>query len=126
MSVIGDLRAGLAAELAPLLGVPVSPAWPDVLNPPCAFVAPPLTGEYVRAGQLFGEHVVAVDLVILVDHDDPAPALAALDTLVELAVVHTADWGLVAVDPPAPVAVADGGAEYLAAVVHLSKPIRLT
>lgn len=126
MSVISDLRAALAAEMADALDVPVDASWPDTISPPCGFVAPPLADNYVERGPNFGEHTIALDLVLLVDHDDPATGLAALEALLTLALIHTeADWVMSGVDSPQPTAVAEGGAEYLGCVVHLSKPVRL-
>ncbi len=124
MSVFSDLRATLVADLAPL-GVPVAAAWPDTLDPPCAFVAPPLADTYVLPGPNFTEFTVAIDLIILVGHDDADASLAALDELIQLALVNTADWTLLGVDAPSPATVAEGGAEYLATAIHLSKPVRL-
>lgn len=125
MSVITDLRVALADELAPLLGVDVHAQWPDVLTPPCAYISPPLVDDYVRRGPTFREHTVALDLIVLVEHGDPATSLAALDALIEIAVVNTADWSLSGVDSPAPIQVSDGGAEYLASVIHLRKAVQL-
>jgi hypothetical protein len=126
VSVISALRAGFAAELAVLLDIPVAASWPDQIAPPCGFLSPPLADNYVERGPNFKEHTVALDLILLVDHDDPATSLAALEALLEVALVNTeADWSLSGVDSPAPTAVAEGGAEYLGCVIHLSKPINL-
>lgn len=124
MSVIGDLRAVLVADLAPL-GIPVSPSWPDVLVPPCAFVVPPVANNYVLPGVMFGEYIVALDLVIMVDHADAADAIETLDTLLETALRNTVDWTLITVEGPSPAVVSENGSEYLAALIHLSKPVRL-
>lgn len=122
MSVFSELRDALVDDLPELN---ISAAWPATLNPPCGFIAPPLTDEYVRQGPAFGEHTIALDLVLLVPHDDAATALAALELMVEYALSQTADWTLTGVDAPAPTTVSDGGAEYLASVIHLSKPVRI-
>lgn len=126
MTVFADLRASLAADLAPLVaqGVAVDPSWPDVLAPPAAFVAPPLTDQWIQPGPNYGEFTVSLDVVLLVDHSPTGAALAELEELVTLALANTADWGLSGVDAPAPTTVSEGGAEYLAAVIHLSKPVR--
>jgi hypothetical protein len=125
MSAFGDLRAALAAELTPPMGVDVHPAWPDVLQPPCAFLAPPLADDYAKRGPNFGEHTIALDLVILVDHGEAAAALTALEELIEAALVNTADWALTGVESPAPTTVTESGAEYLACVIHLSRAVQL-
>lgn len=122
MSVFSDLRDALVDDLPELS---ITASWPETLNPPCAFITPPLTDEYVRQGPMFGEHTVALDLVLLVAHDDAGPALAALEAMLEYALSQTADWTLTGVDAPAPTTVSENGAEYLASVIHLSKPVRI-
>jgi len=122
MSVFSDLRDALVDDLPELN---VSPSWPDTLTPPCAFITPPLSDEYVKQGPMFGEHTIALDLVLLVAHNDAATALGALETMVEYALSQTADWTLTSVDAPAPTTVSENGAEYLASVIHLSKPVRI-
>jgi hypothetical protein len=124
VSAFSDLRTTLADDLAEL-GVTVSPSWPTTLNPPCAFITPPLTDDYAKQGPNFGEHTIALDLVLLVDHDDAESALSVLESLIAAALVHTADWTLTGVDAPAPTTVSENGAEYLASVIHLSKPVRM-
>jgi hypothetical protein len=124
VSTFSDARTQLAADLS-ALGVTVHPSWPTALDPPCAFITPPISDQYLRAGQTFGEYILSLDLVLLVEHADAADALATLEGLIETAVIHTADWMLSGVDAPAPTAVAENGAEYLAAAIHLSKPVRL-
>lgn len=122
LTTFSDLRAALVADLPDLH---VQPAWPMVLTPPCAFITPPLAETYVSRGPTFGEHTVALDLLLLVAHDDADLALAALETMVEYALINTADWTLTGVDAPAPTSVTENGAEYLASVIHLSKPVVL-
>jgi hypothetical protein len=122
VSVFSDLRAELVDDLPEL---DVSPAWPATLNPPCGFITPPLTEDYVRQGPMFGEHTVALDLVLLVAHDDAEAALTALELMVEYALSQTANWTLAGVDAPAPTTVSEHGADYLASVIHLSKPVRM-
>jgi hypothetical protein len=124
VSVIGTIRAALVADLAPL-GIPVTPSWPDVLIPPCAFVVPPVANNYVSPGLTFGEYLIALDLVIMVDHADAADAMEALDTLLETALRNTVDWTLITVEGPSPAVVSENGSEYLAVLIHLSKPVRL-
>lgn len=123
MSMFSDLRAQLVVDLAPL-SVDVSPSWPDVIAPPCAFITPPIADDYAIPGPNFGEFTIALDLVIIVGHDDPTAALEALEELVEVALVNTANWTVVAVDAPAPTKVSESGAEYLASIIHLSFPVR--
>jgi hypothetical protein len=128
MSDLSDLRLTLAASLGTLAaqGVAVDPAWPDVLAPPAVFIAPPLADQWVRFGPNFGEYTVALDLVLLVDHDATGAALARVEDLVSAVLALVADdWVMNGVDAPAPTTVSEGGADYLAAVVHLSKPVRL-
>jgi hypothetical protein len=124
VTAFADLRAVLVADLAAVFPptVALHPSWPDRVDPPCAFVTPPSTADWVVRGPTFAEHTVALDLVVLVDHAAAGPALEALEELVALALRNTADWALSSVDPPAPLAVSESGAEYLAAVIHLSKP----
>ncbi len=125
MSVIRTLRDALAADLEPL-GVPVHAAWPTELDVPCAFITPPLSDAYVTGGARFGEYVMSVDLVLIVDHNEnPDAALASLEDLIEIALANTVDWALNGVESPAPINVVDSGAEYLGTVIHLSKPTRL-
>jgi hypothetical protein len=124
MTIFSDLRTALVADLA-VLDVPIAPSWPDVLSPPCGFITPPLGGDYVVQGPMFGEFTVSLDLVLMVAHSDAEVALTALEALVEGALRHTADWTLTGVDPPAPTTAVEGGADYLASVIHLSKPTRL-
>lgn len=124
MTMFSDLRNALVADLA-VLGVPISASWPDVLSPPCGFITPPLTAEYVRQGPMFGEYTISMDLVLMVEHSDAAAALLALEDLVENALRNTADWTLTSVDAPGPTTAIEGGADYLASVIHLSKPARL-
>lgn len=124
MTMFSDLRNALVADLA-VLGVPIAPSWPDVLSPPCGFITPPLSDEYVRQGPMFGEYTISMDLVLMVEHSDAAQALTALESLVEDALRNTADWTLTGVDAPAPTTAIEGGADYLASVIHLSKPTRM-
>jgi hypothetical protein len=69
---------------------------------------------------------VYVDLVILVEHSTAEDGFAALEALVELALLHTMDWALSGVDSPSPITVTESGAEYLGTVLHLRKTARLT
>ena len=101
------------------------PSWPDVLNPPGAFITPATYADYIVAGPNFGEHTVAVDLVLFVDHGDAAERLTELESMVQYALINTADWALTGVDAPAPIQVNYDGAEYLTCVIHLSKSIRI-
>jgi hypothetical protein len=122
MSAFSDLRQSLIDDLPDLA---VSPAWPEVLSPPCAFIAPPLAETYVQRGPNFGQFTIALDLYLLTPHADPADSLTQLEAMLSYALVNTADWTLVAVDAPAPTVVTESGAEYLATIVHLSKPVRI-
>lgn len=122
MSAFSDLRAALVADLPNLH---VTPSWPDALRPPGAFITPPVAVDYVEAGPGFGEHTIALDLALFVDHGDAAVSLARLEDMVEYALINTADWTLTGVDAPAPMQVTEDGAEYLTCVIHLSKPIRM-
>ncbi|HLL68813.1 MAG TPA: hypothetical protein VK453_24330 [Micromonosporaceae bacterium] len=126
MAAIKVLRETLAGELADALGVPVDPAWPVQINPPCAFLTPSAGSSYVVAGKNFGEYTVAVDVVLMVEHGAVEDALVALEALVEVALVNSADWVLDGVDSPAPTSVTESGAEYLASVMHLRKFVQLT
>jgi hypothetical protein len=123
MSAFSDLRASLAADLAGMAAT-VTASWPEEIDPPCAFITPPIGGDYVRRGPTFREHTIVVDLVLLVEHGNANNALDQLEGLVQYALVNTAaDWALEGVEPPAPTTVVEGGAEYLASVIHLSKPV---
>lgn len=123
VSVFSELRDSLVADL-PLLSV--SPAWPDTLSPPCGFIAPPLSEAWAVPGPNFGgEFTVSLDLVLLVAHDDAAASLAELEDMVAYALTYTADWVVTGVEAPAPTSVTEGGAEYLASVIHLSKPVQI-
>lgn len=124
MAVLTALRLTLAADLAPL-GIAVHPAWPDDLELPCAFITPPIAAPYLIAGQTFGTFTASLDLVIMVDHTDGVTALTQLEALIEAAAVNTADWLLTGVDAPAPMSASEGGAEYLASIIHLSKSVRI-
>ena len=105
MSVFSDLRSSLVADLPDLN---VSPSWPVVLSPPCGFITPPLSDVFVEAGPSFGgEFTVALDLVLLVAHDDAATSLAELEDMVVYALTYTADWAMTGVDSPAPTAVTE-------------------
>jgi hypothetical protein len=124
VGVFADLRGALAADLA-VAGVPVFPSWPDDLDVPCIFLAPPVGGDYVSAGQTFGSFNLAVDVVILVAHSTAESGIEALDTLLEAVLANSVDWSLTGVDAPAPITVTDQGADYLGVAVHLSKSTRL-
>jgi hypothetical protein len=123
MAVFKDLREQLAAELAEALDpVPVYASWPSSTIAPCVFLMPPLGGPYVQRSGLFGQsYILAVDAVVLVPHSTVQEAHDALEALLETVLKYSADWQLAGVDPPAAVTVTEGGAEYLGAVVHLSK-----
>lgn len=121
-TALAELRAALAADLSELGCLP---SWPDVLNPPGAFVTPPLAVDFIETGPNFGEHTVAYDLVLFVDHGDPAERLAELEAMTQYALINTADWALTGVDAPSPVQINEDGAEYLTCVIHLSKSIRM-
>jgi hypothetical protein len=128
MAVLRQLRETLAADLAEAgVTVTITAAWPAPdLQVPCMFVAPPLSGSYVTPGPNFGSgFTVRVDVVMLVEHASAEASLAALEELIEAALINTADWALEGVDAPAPTAVTDGGGEYLAAVLHLSKSVTI-
>lgn len=124
MPVLKPLREALVNDLS-ALGVPVYATWPTQINLPCVYVLPPLSAAYVTAGTNFGEFTAYLDVAIIADHEPVGAALETVEELVELTLVHTADWMLDAVEPPAPITVTDSGAEYLGALVHLSKFVRL-
>lgn len=117
------MRTQVATDLAPL-DATIYDAWPDEPQLPCVYVSPPLDA-YVRAGQTFGDYVLSIDLVILVDHGEPDASLALLETLIEDAIANTMDWALTGVDPPSPLTMTESGAEYLGTLVHISKAFRL-
>lgn len=127
MSALAAMRAQLAADLAGLapLGVTVSDQWPQAMTPPVAFVTPALTAAWIEPGPNFSEYLIGLDVVLLVDHGASGPALFELETLVEAALGLLSEWGVTEVEPPAPTSVADNGAEYLAAVIHLTQPTQL-
>lgn len=125
MGALRDTRDQLVADLAPL-GVPVHVSWPDAVVVPCAWLIPPTGGSYVNGGQGAGWYIVNQDIVLLVAHGDPDASLDALENMVETVIVNTVDWALQGVDPPAPTTVSEIGGEYLGAVVHLAKQIRIT
>lgn len=126
MPVLKELREALAAELADAIDdATVSAAWPTSITPPCIYVIPPLGSVYVTAGPNFGEYIAHLDVAILAAHEPVESALAVVEELLELTLVNSVDWDLDGAEPPAPITVAEGGAEYLGTVVHLSKPVRL-
>jgi hypothetical protein len=120
-----ELRDQLAAELRDALDVTVFSSWPTDIVLPCIYVMPPLGDAYIQAGPNFQEFTLATDVAILVDHADVVESLEALETLIEGALVNSMDWALTSVEPPAPITVTEGGAEYLGTVLHLSKPFHL-
>lgn len=122
MGAFSDLRAALASDLADGMGVPVFPAWPDTVQPPCAFLVPPIASSYIIGGPQLQTYTLAVDVVILVPHGPADTGIGDLETLVESALKYSEDWSLSGVDAPSPVTVTEGGAEYLGTVLHLSKP----
>ena len=125
ISALTAARHQLVTDLAGL-GVPVSPSWPTPVVPPCAYVIPPLAGDYLRRGPAFGEYTVTLSLVLLAGHGGSAGSLSLLESMLCYAVVNTAgNWDLVSVDPPAATTVSENGAEYLGAVITLSYFIRL-
>lgn len=125
MPVLKALREALVADLS-ALGVPVYATWPTQINPPCVYVLPPISAAYITAGPNFGgEFIAHLDVAILAAHEPAGAALETVEELLELALIHTADWLLDAAEPPAPITVTDSGAEYLGALVHLSQPVRL-
>lgn len=122
MSVFSDLRDSLVADLPELA---VSPSWPDSLHPPCGFITPPIADNFAVPGPMFGEFTVALDLVLLVAHNEAAESLAELEAMVEYALINTANWKVSGVDAPAPTMVSENGPDYLASVIHLSQPVRI-
>lgn len=125
MPVLKALRETLMSDLS-ALGVPVYATWPTQIDPPCVYVLPPISGAYVTAGPEFGSVFTAhLDVAILAAHEPAGIALETVEELLELTLIHTADWMLDAAEPPAPITVTDSGAEYLGALVHLSQSVRL-
>lgn len=124
MSAFKDMRDELAADLE-VLEVSVFSSWPQRITLPCVYVMPPLGSVYISAGPSFGEYTVHADVAVLVDHDDVNEALETLETLLEGVIKNSMDWAFGGVEPPAPITVTESGADYLGAVLHLSKPIRL-
>lgn len=81
MSSIGDLRTGLAANIATISGLRVSSWMPDNVNPPVAVVAPPT----IRYDQTMGAGVHGVDeytftVQVFVNRDNPRTAQDLLDS----------------------------------------------
>jgi hypothetical protein len=125
VSVLKALREALVSDLA-ALNVPVYATWPTQIDPPCLYVLPPLSAAYLTAGPNFGgEFTASLDVAIIAAHEPAGAALETVEELLELTLINTADWLLDAVEPPAPITVTDSGAEYLGALVHLSKSVRL-
>lgn len=116
--MITELRSTLVEDLRSV-GLPVFEAWPDRVTPPCLFVTPPASDDYVTSGENFTEYMVSLDVVILVAHATAGVALTALDTILELVITNTADWRLIGCDSPSLVTIS--GNEYLGTIVHLSK-----
>jgi hypothetical protein len=124
VSALKDLRDQLVTDLS-VIDAAVFASWPTSISLPCLYVMPPLGNVYMTAGPCFGEYTVLIDVVILADHAEVTESLEVLETLLETAIVNSADWTFVGVEPPAPIAVTESGAEYLGTVLHLSKPIHL-
>lgn len=81
MSGIGDIRDGLAANLATIPGLRVSAWLPDSVNPPHAVIAPPT----IRYDQTMGANVHGVDeytftVQLFVNRDNPRTAQSLLDS----------------------------------------------
>jgi hypothetical protein len=125
MTMFRDARGALQEELGPILGAPVHVGWPTEIEPPLAFMLPPLGGPYVRRGPHFSEVTIAVDLVLAVGHGDANSSLRELEPMIEAVVYNLHSWVLGEIDAPEPMAIADSGANYLAAIVHLTKPVRI-
>lgn len=125
MNLFEEARTALKNELAPLLGVAVYTGWPTKLSPPFAFMLPPFAGPYVRGGPAFHEVTIAVDLIVVVDHGEPDYSLAQVEGLIEIILREVDTWVIGEVESPIPTTIAEAGAEYLAAAIHLSKPVRI-
>lgn len=133
MTAFSDLRDELLADLAVLTGVSLSSTWPVTgITPPCAFITPPLAALWVDAGGsndkgvMFQEAMVNLDLVIAVDNAGGASAaLEELEGLVQTALHNTMNWRCNGVESPGPTRIVEGGAEYLASVIHLARPVTM-
>lgn len=125
MSLFSDARAALKDELVPVIGIPVHTGWPDRVSPPFAFMLPPIGESYVRWGPHFGKEVtLAMDLVLVVDHGDANTSMVEVEELIDVVLHHVNTWVVHEVESPEPTNVAESGAEYLAAVIHLTKAVR--
>lgn len=120
--MIASMRAALVADLA-IGDMPVFTAWPARVTPPCLFVTPSSFNSYVTGSDLFGEYVVALDVVALVAQATPDIALVALDEVIETVLQNTVDWRLDGCDSPSLVTV--NGVDYLGTIIHLTKLSRL-
>jgi hypothetical protein len=125
VSVYKDMRDKLKADLEIIDGVQVFSSWPKQIVPPCIYVMPPLGDIYMTAGDTFRQYVVHTDVAILTDHADVDESLELLESLIEAVIRNSMDYSFGGVEPPSPMTVTEGGADYLGAVVHLSKPVIL-
>lgn len=80
MSGIGDIRDGLAANLATIPGLRVSAWLPDNITPPMAVIAPPT----IKYDQTMGANVHGLDeytftVSLLVNRDNPRTSQSLLD-----------------------------------------------
>jgi hypothetical protein len=125
VSLIQDARDQVAARLDDL-DATVYPLWPTEVAPPLVWITPTRGEGFISNGAPFGTYLMALDVVIAVEHGDIATSFAALDPLVEQAVTALSDYPLVGVDAPAPVTLLTDGAEYLGTVIHIQVPFALS
>jgi hypothetical protein len=118
--MLTDLRESLVADLGGT-GLAVHVAWPDRPAVPCLIVVP--GGQYVSAGQLYGDWLVRLDVIVLVARDSYPVALANLDTAIDAVLTATGSWGVTGIDQPSLVTV--GAAEVLGVVIQLQHATRL-
>lgn len=120
-----QLRAALATDLL-AVGVPVHDTEPAAIDAPCLIVSTPVAGTYIEGGSNFGDYVLNIDVVVLVDDTAPAAgSLAAVEDLLAGVLANTVDWALTGVEPPAPLTFSATDRDYLGTLVHLSKATRL-
>jgi hypothetical protein len=123
MSVILELRAKLAADLAG--EVPVLDGWPDRPQAPALLLVPPTTGDLIGPGDPAtferGRFALSVEVICIASQPQPVEAAEQqVLSMVEFVLYNSAgDWTLLGASTPGVIRI--NNVDHLGAVVRLRK-----
>jgi hypothetical protein len=123
MSVLGDLRADIAATLLDDTDIPALSYIPGRIVPPIYLVSQGT--PYITSGDTFGSFSVQMQVEVVSPTASNDTNTESLDSMIEEALVSVSNSGCSVVNVTQPFQLDVNNATYLASTINISKTISL-